>query len=625
MQIGSLKDRAVKYFHTFENGAILLTLALLIFFPASDMVVRLVGTTGVLASSDYLYHLVIWFTLLGAMIASRENKHISLAVLDQIVPEDKQRFIKFITATASATLLFTFGFASIDHFSAVFCADWDGNFPKVGIIQTRHITALFPLAFVVMAFRATVQKSRKFTALSIIISLVIPIFILGVPSGYISAVAPGFMPSEQIFGLLFIPFFIILLIATILGTPIFVTLASVAALLFFKSEQMLGYLPNEAYEVLTDPIFPTIPLFTMAGFILSESKSGERLVSFFRALFGSIPGGIAIMAVVVSAFFTTFTGASGVTILALGGLLHYIMTKEGYSEKFTVGYLTSSGSIGLLFPPSLPIILYGVQAQVNIKHIFAGGIIPGILLVSVLSIYAIVNGKPTSHKREKFSFPKLLATFKDAAFEVLLPFIIVILYFSGLATLIETGVIAVVYMTVTNLFIHKDFTLKEFPKILLKAAPIAGAVLIILASAKGLSYYIVDAEIPMSLTAWFQEHIHSKWLFLLILNVLLLFTGFFMDIFSAIIVVVPLILPLAEAFDVNPVHLGIIFLANLELGYLTPPVGLNLFLSALRFEKPLLTIYKAVIPFLVIMIGAVLIITYVPQLTLIGVKIFGLD
>jgi len=318
-----------------------------------------------------------------------------------------------------------------------------------------------------------------------------------------------------------------------------------------------------------------------------------------------------------------------VTILALGGLLHYILTKEGYNERFSEGYLTASGSVGLMFPPSLPIILYGVQAQISIKDMFAGAIVPGMLMVLVLAIYAVMKGpKISPANRMSFSFREVATTFRGAFPELLLPVLIIVLYFTGQATLIETGVVAVVYMLIVNMIIHRDITIKTLPKVLLKAAPIAGSVLIILASAKGLSYFIIDAEIPMKLTAAVStildpNELSSKIIFLLILNVALLVVGCFMDIFSAIIVVVPLILPIANAFGINPIHLGVIFLANLELGYLTPPVGMNLFLASLRFKRPLVEIYKSVLPFIVQKLAIVLLITYIPAITLIGVHFFS--
>ncbi len=601
----------------------LVTLFFIVLLPFIDMVARKTGGTGNAGAAEFLRHLMIWLTMCGAMISSRDGNHISLAVLEQILPERFRPAVKFFVSTVTSAILMTLGFASIDHFSAVSVGE------KVAGVPQLLFTIAFPIGFWVMAFRAARQENRVFRTITTVLSFVIPMFIFGVPTILFEKILPTFTPSIALYSTLFMPFMILLLVAVAFGAPVFTALAGAAALLFFKSEQMLGYLPNEAYSVLTGEIFPTIPLFTIAGFILSESKSGERLVNFFRALLGGIPGGMAIMAVLVCAFFTTFTGASGVTILALGGLLHFILTKEGYNERFSQGYLTASGSVGLLLPPSLPIILYGVQAQVSIKDMFAGGIFPSMVMIGVLAIYAVMKGpKITVENRIPFSFKELSTTFRIAAPELILPVLIVALFFTGQATLIETGVVAVVYMLVVNMIVHRDITLKTLPAVLLKAAPIAGSVLIILAAAKGLSYFIIDAEIPVKLTESISSILDpsdpkSKYIFLLILNVALLVVGCFMDIFSAIIVVVPLILPIAETFGINPIHLGMIFLANLELGYLTPPVGLNLFLASLRFEKPLVEIYYSVIPFIFQKFAIVLLITYIPAITLFGVDLFN--
>ncbi len=713
------KDLTKKTFYGIENSAILITLFFIVLLPAIDMIVAKDfflrrGFTGILSSAEYLKHLMIWFTMLGAMISSREKEHISLAVFDKMIPDRFKPLNHFFVATVSTSVLLALSFTSYDHFMLV------SEGAMVGKIAQIVFTIAFPLGFFIMALRAATLETVWASLLSFITSLIFVLIFFGVPVTFcewlpyflqdhlvaiqtspnrvaavlfqviyigfaIGAVAlvvhtikcrenlskkaiviravslfvivfiyASFPTNYEDFITLlaerttaltewieplrwdypqwvYVTLFVLLLVSTALGTPIFITLAGTAGILFFQSEQMLVYLPNEAYVVLTDDIFPTIPLFTIAGFILSESKSGERLVAFFKALLGWMPGGLAIMAVLVSAFFTTFTGASGVTILALGGLLHYILTKDGYKEEFTEGYLTASGSIGLLFPPSLPIILYGVQAQISIKELFAGGLVPGVFLVTVLSVYAMFKGVPKNNrKREKFDIKEVVRTFKSAAPEVLLPVFIVVLFFTGQATLLQTSVIAVIYMLVVNLFIHRDFAFRDIPKVILKAAPIAGSVLIILAAAKGLSYYFVDAQVPQQLTTWMTDLLDpsapsSKIIFLLLLNIALLVTGFFMDIFSAIIVVVPLILPLGEVFGIGPVHLGIIFLANLELGYLTPPVGLNLFLAAMRFKKPLVKIYKSVLPFLAILLIAVLAITYIPNVTYSGLHLFNFD
>jgi tripartite ATP-independent transporter DctM subunit len=405
----------------------------------------------------------------------------------------------------------------------------------------------------------------------------------------------------------------IVIVSIFFGTPIFIVLGGVAYLLFVRSYGALEVIPLEAYSMLTGYSIPAIPLFTFAGFILSESKAGERLVRLFRAWLGWLPGGLIIMTVLVCTFFTTFTGATGVTILALGALLAYVLVESGqYSTDFANGLITGSGSIGLLFPPSLPIILYGVIAQINIKQMFVAGIIPGLLMVITMCGIGVFTAVTHKVKPVPFQIKEAVASIKDSFWEILLPVIILVGYFSGWFTLVETGAVAVIYALVIEFGIHRDLSIRDLPRVMLKCIPIVGGVLIILAAAKGLSYYLVDAEVPMRLSSWVQANISSKYVFLILLNLALLITGCLMDIFSAILVVVPLIIPMGAAFGIHPVHLGVIFLANLGVGYLTPPVGLNLFLAAYRFNQPLVRIYRNVIPFFLALLGVVLLITYVP-------------
>jgi tripartite ATP-independent transporter DctM subunit len=408
------------------------------------------------------------------------------------------------------------------------------------------------------------------------------------------------------------PVFALLIIAALLGAPLFVIIGGIGVLLFSQSGGSLEVIPGEAYSMLISPSIPAIPLFTLTGFILSESGAGKRLVRLFRAFFGWLPGGLTIATVIVCAFFTTFTGASGVTILALGALLSYVLIENGYKQKFSHGLLTGSGSIGLLFPPSLPIILYGVVAQTNIMHIYLGGIIPGAIMVVTLSAMGVYSAIKNKLPRTPFKVKEAVEATAQSAGEVLLPVIIIVGYFTGIMTIVESAAVSVLYTIVIEVFIHRDIKVRELPKTALKAVPIIGGVLIILTVARGLSYYIVDAEVPFRMSAWVEQHISSKYVFLILLNLVLLATGCLMDIFSAIVVVAPLIIPLGEIFGIHPVHLGIIFLANLELGYLTPPIGLNLFLASYRFEEPLVKVYKNVIPFFIVLLITVLLITYVP-------------
>jgi tripartite ATP-independent transporter DctM subunit len=374
--------------------------------------------------------------------------------------------------------------------------------------------------------------------------------------------------------------------------------------------------------MLSGPVIPALPLFTLAGFIISESKAGERLVRLFRALFGWLPGGLSVMAILICAFLTTFTGASGVTILAVGGLLFYVLTTGGYKKEFSTGLLTASGSIGLLFPPSLPVILYGVVAQVSIKEMFVGGILPGVFMVLALVAMGTVASIRQKVPRTQFRIREVLPSLRDSVWEILLPFLVLLFFLTGQMTLVETAAFSVLYAFVVEVIIHRDIKWREVPGVFLKSAVIMGGVLVILSVAKGLSYYIVDVEFPTRLVEWMRAVVGSKFVFLILLNLALLVVGCFMDIFSAITVVVPLIIPLGIAYGVHPVHLGIIFLANLELGYLTPPVGINLFLASYRFNEPLARIYKVVIPFLLVLLAAVLVITYVPWMTTGLLKVF---
>jgi len=411
------------------------------------------------------------------------------------------------------------------------------------------------------------------------------------------------------------PMIIVLIAAAFFGLPIFTVLGGIGFLLFVKAGQPLEIIPNQAYGVLTGDAIPAIPLFAAVGFFLSESKAGERLVRFFQAVFGWFPGGLAVMAVIVCAFFTTFTGASGVTILALGGLLAVILEKAGYPKRFTVGLLTASGSIGLLFPPSLPVIIYGVTSQTSIRDMFVGGFVPGIfLVVSVMAIgigYSWKRGMP----RHPLKLREAIAAFGDSFWEILLPFIVFGLYLGGIVSLQESAAAALLYVWIVETFIKRDLKVRDMPRVFLNAVPIIGGVLIILALANGLSYYIIDAQVPQKLTEWVAAKISSPYVFLLLLNLALLVVGCLMDIYSAILVVVPLIIPLGNLFHIHPVHLGIIFLANLELGYLTPPVGLNLYLASYRFNEPIHRVYRDVLIFLGVGLVAVLLITYVPLLT----------
>lgn len=417
---------------------------------------------------------------------------------------------------------------------------------------------------------------------------------------------------------------LILILLALLGAPLFSIIGAIALLSFYFLGIDTSAVIVEMYRLSSAPTLIAIPLFTFAGYALAESGAPKRLVDLSRALFGWLPGGLAIVVLVTCAFFTAFTGASGVTIVAIGGLLYPMLRKEGYPEKFSLGLITSSGSLGLLFPPSLPIILYAVVAKINIDQLFLAGIIPGFLLIILLSIYSTQKGKQTAVPIIRFKWSNLWPALEAASWEIPLPFIIIGGIYGGFFTATEAAAITAFYVLIVEVVVYRDLNLlKDIPKIIKESMVLVGGILVILGTALGLTNYLIDEQVPMKILNFMQSFISSKIVFLIMLNLLLLIVGCMMDIFSAIIVVVPLIVPIARAFGVDPIHLGVIFLTNLEIGYLTPPVGLNLFISSFRFEKSILQLYRASLPFLLILIMALLIITYVPGLSLLLVRLLG--
>ncbi len=608
-------SRIIFRFENGVNGIILLLIAVL---PALEIIARLVFKTGIHSSADMTHHLVLWLTCLGGAITSREGKHITLSAGLQMMGKSVRGWIVTGTVFISTTISSAMTWSAL----SLVLIGFDPT-KKIAFIPIQIAVAVIPLGFLLITVRFLTRApvrglKRGLAALGCILGTIIAFSsVTNILYAILPQVPPLFDNLQELFFRISERIALvgvgILIVSLFFGTPIFIVLGGVAYLLFVRSFGALEVIPSEAYSMLTGYSIPAIPLFTFAGFILSESKAGERLVRLFRAWLGWLPGGLIIMTVLVCTFFTTFTGATGVTILALGALLAYVLVESGrYSTDFANGLITGSGSIGLLFPPSLPIILYGVIAQINIKQMFVGGIIPGLLMV--ITICGIGVFTAVSHKVKPVSFQirEAAASIKDSFWEILLPVIILLGYFGGLFTLVETGAVAVIYALIIELGIHRDLRIKDLPRVMLKCIPIVGGVLIILAAAKGLSYYLVDAEVPMRLSAWVQANITSKYVFLILLNLALLVTGCLMDIFSAILVVVPLIIPMGAAFGIHPVHLGVIFLANLGVGYLTPPVGLNLFLAAYRFNQPLVRIYRNVIPFFLALLAVVLLITYVP-------------
>ena len=417
---------------------------------------------------------------------------------------------------------------------------------------------------------------------------------------------------------------IIVIVLIVLGLPLFAGILAATMLGLYVSEVEFAAIPIEIFRLANAPVLLAIPLFTFAGYLLSQGGTSTRLVRFSRSLFGWVPGGLGVVALVSCAFFTAITGATGITIIALGGLLFPALISEKYDENFSLGLMTSSGSLGLLFPPSLPIILYGFVSGTSIETLFIAGILPGILMVGVPCLFSVYMGRKWRLERPSFSTREFLWALKEAAWELPIPLLIIAGIYSGFCTATEAAALTVVYVLFIKVVVFRELRLiKELPVIMVDSMKMVGGIMIILGAALGFTNYLVDAFIPMKILDFMQSMVESKIGFLIALNIFLLIVGCMMDIFSAILVVVPLIVPLATRFGIDPVHLGIIFLANLGIGYNTPPVGLNLFIASSRFDRPIVQLYKATLPFLLLLLLTLLFITYWPGLSLFLPNILG--
>lgn len=415
----------------------------------------------------------------------------------------------------------------------------------------------------------------------------------------------------------------LLLLIALLGAPLFAVIAASTLLGFYQADVDLSVIAIEIYRIVDTPVLVAIPLFTFAGYLLSESNASKRLVRLTDVLIGRVPSGLAIVSLTACAFFTALTGASGVTIIALGALLYPALKQAGYSQRFSLGLITSSGSLGLLFPPSIALILYGIVAQqlnvgstVSIDDLFIAGLLPGMLMLVLLAGWSIWTNRNLKLASDKFSLAEAGVAVREAMWEIPLPFFILGGIYSGFFAISEAAAVSVLYVFIVEVLIYKEIKFKELPGIMSDSMVLVGAVLIILGVSLASTNYLVDAEVPIRIFELIKSHIDSKLTFLILLNVFLLFLGMILDIFSAIIIIVPLILPIAVGYGVHPIHLGIIFLANMQIGYFTPPVGMNLFIASYRFRKPITELYTATIPFMIVLLIAVLIITYWPTLTL---------
>ncbi|UCF91480.1 MAG: TRAP transporter large permease subunit [Desulfobacterales bacterium] len=409
---------------------------------------------------------------------------------------------------------------------------------------------------------------------------------------------------------------ILTVILMLFGAPVFVVISALAVYLFYTSQIDLSAIIIEMHRMATTPVLVAIPLFTFAGYLLSESGTPQRLIRLSNAVLGWMPGGLSVIALTICAVFTALTGATGLTIIALGGILLPAMMRSRYPEIFSLGLLTTSGTLGLLFPPSLPLIIYAIVAKVRIDHLFLAGLLPGVLLLVLLSAFSVYRSAQADVPQTAFQATQLFRALKNAFWELPLPIIVLGGIYSGHFAVSEAAAITAVYVLLIEVVIYRDIQWRQLPGIMQKSMVLVGGILIILGSAMGLTNYLIDAEIPMRILDFFKAHIESRLLFLVVLNLFLLGVGCTMGIFSALVVVVPLLTPIAQAYGIHPIHLGIIFLTNLEIGASIPPLGINLFIASMRFEKPVLRLYVASLPFIAILLLGLVLITYLPWLSL---------
>lgn len=582
----------------FENGLLITLLAGMLLIPVLQILRRWGLPVGIQASEAFLSHFNLLVGVFGGLIAARENRLLSLSTLPNLLPKAWQRHtaVAYANAVASAVA----GILCAASVQLVLAEKQSARELAYGIPLWMAQAAL-PLGFGCLALRLLWHAGASWFWR--VVALVLAASIVGI------GLKPPIAPASLV-----VPALIGLFIAALAGTPIFAILGGAAVILFWGREDPLASIPLDHYEQVVNPLLPMVPLFTLTGYYLAESGASKRLVRVFMAVFGSFRGGPAIVTALVCAFFTTFTGGSGVTILALGGLLYPVLTAARYSDRTALGLLTGAGSLGILLPPCLPLILYAIIADIPIPQMFLGGIVPGLLLVALTAAWGIRAGPKLTAAERTLHWPEIRSAIWEAKWELLLP----VVAFSGLFFCLpaEAAALTALYALLIETVVHRDLKItRDVPRVMTECGLLVGGVLLILGVAMGFTNFLITAQVPDKGVEWVRGSIQNPLVFLLALNVFLLVVGCLMDIFSAIIVVVPLIVPIGLAFGIDPVHLGIIFLANLELGYLTPPVGMNLFLSSYRFGKPMPEVTRATLPMLGVLGIGVLLITYVPILT----------
>ena len=582
-----------------ESTAVVVILVLMALIPVAESLLRRFTGFSIPGASLYVQHLTLWAGFVGALLAAGTRKHLALAT-GTFLPAGRFRdaaavFVGGLSAGTCALLAWA---------SAVMVKA-DALQPRTlpGGIPEWVSELVMPITLAFMALRFAWWASERLGGRLAVFGL-----------GLLVAFSGPAFASHPTF--LLWPGSAAILLGLLLGSPVFVAMGGLAMLLFFSTGTPIASVPVETYRLVASSTLPAIPLLTAAGFVLAEGGASRRLLRLARAFLGWAPGGLAFMVVIVLTGFTAFTGGSGVTILALGGLVLPMLVEERYGEGFSLGLVTSSGSLGLLFPPSLPVILYAVVAGASVENLFIAGLLPGLLMVLLVALMGMVVGVRRGAPRQPLRLGEAARAFWEAKWELAIPTLVVTAVFTGFATLVEAAALSLILAIVSQAAVFRDLRLRhELPEVLVRGSALVGAVILLLGMAMGLTSYLVDAEVPAAVLAWTKAHIHSPTVFLLVLNAVLLVLGSVLEIYSAVIILAPLLAPLALAYGIDPLHLGIVFLANLELGFLFPPMGLNLILASTRFGQPLTRLWRVTLPFLLVRAVGVLLITYLPALT----------
>lgn len=592
-------SRRGRWVATAENSLLFLLLSAIVLLPLTESILRKTMGIGIAGSATLVQHITLFVSMIGAAVAAREEKLLALFSVASVFGMKARlvgRFGSHFFAAAAA------GFLCVASVEFVVAERAAGNMLAHGI-PAWVAQAVLPAGFALIAMRSL----RHAASSSCWRGVAMTLFVL------LLATAPLWSARADLW---FYPALLILAVCALAGAPVFAVLGGIALLLFWKDGAPVASVSLDHYRLVVNPALPAIPLFTLAGFILAAGGAPARLTRLFQMLFGHLRGGMGIAAVSVGAFFTAFTGASGITILALGGLLLPLLVAARYRERDALGLVTVAGSLGVLLPPCLPLVLYAIVAKVSIEQLFLGALLPGILMVALAAWWSARRDTRNRTTVLPFNRDDAIDAIREAKWDLALPLVVFASLFGGFATPVETAALTALYAFAVEALVHRNLRdPRRLVEVTTECGALVGGILLILGVALGLTNYLIDIQLPDRAVGWTTRTIHSKWLFLLALNVLLLAVGCVADIFSAIVVVAPIVVPIGLAFGIDPVHLGVIFLANLELGYLTPPVGVNLFYAATRFNRSLTEVCRAVMPLLPVLALGVLAITYMPWLS----------